>query len=136
MANFRMDGIDEIIKELEQAGRFGEIAPKAVDAAAPVLEKAVKSAVAAAAGKGYAHGDLERSIKKTKAKLNEWGAFAVIKPTGKDHKGVSNAKKLLSLEFGNSRQRPHPCLAQAVSSVKNQCMEIMEETVYKELGRK
>ena len=136
MANFRMDGIDGIIKELEQAGRFGEIAPKAVDAAAPVLENAVKSAVAEAANKGYASGDLERSIRKTKAKLNEWGAFAVIKPNGKDGKGVSNAKKLLSLEFGNSRQRPHPCLAAAVSSVRERCMEIMEETVRKELGIK
>lgn len=134
MGKFRIDGLDESIRELERLGRFGEIAPKAVDAAAPILEKTVKAAVANAADRGYAEGDLEKSIRKTKAKMNQYGAFAVVKPNGKDRKGISNADKLMRLEYGRSGQAPHPCLAKAVSDAEEDCIKAMEEVIEKELG--
>lgn len=134
MAEFRIDGIDEMIQALQKAGRFSEIAPKAVDAASPILESAVKSAVEGAANRGYATGDLAGSIKKTKAKMNQWGAFAVVKPTGTDRKGVSNSDKLMRLEFGRSGQNAHPCLAGAVSAAEGACISTMEEVVGRELG--
>ncbi|MDO5345303.1 MAG: hypothetical protein Q4E91_06120 [Lachnospiraceae bacterium] len=133
MATFRVDGLDETIRKLEKAGRFGEIAPKAVDAAAPIVEGAVRSAVSAAASKGYATGNLAGSIKKTKTKMNQRGAFSVVKPNGRDEKGASNTDKLLSLEYGNSHQAPHPCLAAAVNGVEAACIEAMEQTIQKEM---
>lgn len=134
MANFRIDGLDETIMELERLGRFGEIAPKAVDAAAPILESAVVSAVSAAADKGYATGDLAGSIRRTKAKMNDQGAFSVVKPNGRDRKGASNADKLLRLEYGRSGQSARPCLAAAVNRAENECIKAMEDVVYEELG--
>lgn len=133
MANFRIDGLDEAIREMERLGRFSEIAPKAVDAAAPILEDAVKSAVSSVVS-SKATGDLVGSIRKTKAKMNEWGAFTVVKPNGKDRKGTNNADKLLRLEYGNSHQSAHPCLAKAVNSAESSCIKAAEETIYKEMG--
>lgn len=133
MAGFRIDGLDETIREMEWSGRFGEIAPKAVDAAAPILEGAVKSAVSTTVS-GKANGDLAGSIRKTKAKMNQWGAFAVVKPNGRDRKGVSNADKLLNLEYGNSHQIPRPCLAGAVNSAEGACIQAMEDVIYREMG--
>lgn len=133
MASFRIDGLEETIRRMEKAGRFGEIAPKAVDAAAPILEGAVRSAVDSAASRGYATGDLAGSIRRTKTKMNDRGAYSVVKPNGRDRKGVSNTQKLLGLEYGNSRQDPHPCLMAATKSVESTCIEAMEEVVRKEM---
>ncbi len=134
MARLRIDGLDQTIRELQRIGRFEEIATKAVDAAAPILEASVKSGVRSAAAKGYATGELEKSIKKTKAKMNQWGAFSVVAPTGRDQKGNKNADKLLSLEYGNSHQDPHPFLEKAKNNAEEKCIEAMEETVCQEVG--
>lgn len=134
MANLRIDGMDETIRELERLGRYDEIAPKAVDAAAPLLELSVKAQVLLATTGGYATGGLVSSIKATKAKKNQYGYFSVVKPNGNDKKGVSNTEKLINLEYGNSRQLPRPCLQKAVNNVEQACIDTMEEVIAREVG--
>ena len=53
---------------------------------------------------------MSRSIKPTKPKKNRWGHFIVIRPTGKDKKGVRNMEKLVYMEYGTSKQSPTPVI--------------------------
>ena len=124
--------LDEIFKKCMKAE---EIAKKAIDQAAPILEASFKGKVAGAATKGYATGELADSISTTKAKVNDRGVFAAVRPTGHDRKGVRNAEKLAYLEYGTSRgQAPRPVRDAAVSAVEGQCISVMEQVVYEEMG--
>jgi len=134
VAHLRIDGLDETLREMEKLGRMDEVAPKAVEAAAPILEKAEKAAVRAAARAGYGKGSLVKSIKATKVKENQYGFYSVVKPNGSDSRGESNSDKLLRLNYGTSRQLPRPCLQKAVDAAEKPCMDKMEEVIARELG--
>ena len=126
------DGLEELFKKGVKAN---DIAKKAVDKASPVLEGSLKGKVAGAADRGYATGELVGSISSTKAKVNDLGVFAAVRPTGHDRKGVRNAQKLAYLEYGTSRGiSPHPVRDAAAAAVEGECISIMEGVVYEELG--
>lgn len=126
------DGLEELFKK---GAKANDIAKKAVDKAAPVLEGSLKGKVAGAASKGYATGALAGSISSTKAKVNDLGVFAAVRPTGHDRKGVRNAQKLAYLEYGTSRgMAPYPVRDAAAAAVEGECISIMEGVVYEELG--
>ena len=126
------EGIEEIFRK---GAKANEIAKKAVDQAAPVLEESLKGKITGAASRGYATGELAGSISSTKAKVNDRGVFAAVRPTGHDRRGVRNAEKLAYLEYGTSRgQTPHPVRDAAVSAAEAQCVSIMEKVVSDELG--
>lgn len=56
-----------------------------IDEAIPILE----TNVIKEASKHKRTGDMVRSIKRTKAKLNKYGGhYACVRPTGKDRNGV------------------------------------------------
>lgn len=132
MAHLRIDGLDETIREMEKLGRMDETAPKAIDAASPLLETVTKAAVSSVIQDGT--GALVKSIRKTKAKKNEYGYYATVKPTGKDQKGVSNSDKLMRLNYGTSKQLPRPCLQKAINAAKGPCIQRIEEIVAQEVG--
>ena len=126
------ESLDELFKK---GAKANEIAKKAVDQATPVLEGALRGKISGAASRGYATGELAGSISSTKAKVNDRGVFAAVRPTGHDRKGVRNAEKLAYLEYGTSRgQAPHPVRAAAASAAEGECVSIMEKVVYEELG--
>ena len=128
-------GFDGLEKYFRKGAKANDIAKKAVDKASPILEGSLKGKVSGAASRGYATGELAGSISATKAKVNDRGVFAAVRPTGHDRKGVRNAEKLAYLEYGTSRgQAPHPVRDSAASAVEGECVSIMEEVVYEELG--
>lgn len=133
MAGFTIDGIDDSIRQLEKAGDLESIAPKMIDEATPVLEEALKAEVQQAASKGYATGELASSIKKSKAKRNEYGYFGAVRPTGKDEKGVRNMEKLAYLHYGTTKQEADPVVTKAVARAEPKVYEKMQEAYNREV---
>lgn len=143
MAKAKLTGFDELERMLGGLAQPGKMAVKAVDAAAPILERSLKSEIAKTTGKdhkrgkSYRPGSLEASIKRTKAKENQLGVFSVVKPDGKDSKGVRNVEKLAYLEYGvaSRGQLPHPVRQKAINAAEDECVKAMEEVVCREVGK-
>lgn len=124
---FREIGISEMAREIEGLANVDQIAPEVLEAAAPILEKALKRQVRAEANKGYATGDLEGSIKANKPKKNQYGYFVSVTATGKDRKGVRNNEKLAYLNNGTSKQQARPVIAKARQQAEGECLRAMQE---------
>lgn len=142
MARASLTGFDELDSFLSKLAKPEAMAIKAVNTAAPVLEKNLKSEVRKAAnrtdenGKSYSTGELEKSISTTKAKENVYGVFAAVRPTGTDKKGMRNAEKMAYLEYGTSRgQLPHPVRQKAIHAAAEECEQIMKKVVYEEIEK-
>lgn len=126
MAEMNINFPDDLIKTLNELGQIENHAPKIIDAAIPILERSVRSAVASNKG-DYTTGALARSIKATKARINKYGCYAAVRPTGTDEKGISNMQKLVEKELGNSRQQARPVVDAATNAVEGEVLEIMQE---------
>ncbi len=135
MAEFRMDGIDELIKQLQEAANLEEFAPEMIDAATPILEEELKKTVQQEANKGYATGSMANSIKKSKSQRNQYGYFGIVRPTGKDKNGVRNMEKLAYLHYGTTKQEAHPVVTKAVFHAEGKVIEKMQEKFNEKVGR-
>jgi len=124
MAGVRVDGLDDLgafIDGLEELGaNINDIAKECIDEAAPTLEQALKSNIAAAANRGYSTGALASSIVPTRAKINNYGVFSAVRPVGSDSGGTRNGEKLAYLEYGQRTQAPHPVMAKSVAQAEPQ----------------
>lgn len=127
MANFHVDGIDDLIRELDEAGKFDDIAPEMIEAALPILEDSLKETVQNEANKGYATGEMVASIKKSRVMRNQYGYFGIVHPTGTDKKGVRNIEKLAYLHYGTCKQEARPVVNKAVFHVEKKVIEKMQE---------
>jgi len=120
---------------LRQLGRMADvekIAPKMIDEAMPILERHVKSELA----KHRRTGDMLNSVKKTKSKRNSAGNYyAVVRPTGKDSKGVRNMEKLAHAEFGTSKQPPTAILTKAIEDSRQAVYDKMQEVYNREVEK-
>lgn len=127
MARFEVEGIDDIMKELETLGDIDAVAPKMINAAAPVLIKSMKKNISKATNRGYATGELEASIRATNARQNIYGYFSAVGPTGSDSKGVRNAEKMVYLEYGVSgKQEAHPVMAKTLHESEEEVIDVMQ----------
>jgi HK97 gp10 family phage protein len=131
-----MNGVDDLMKQLERLEKSTEeIAEKMVDSGKQILEKNVTKNVQTAANRGYATGELAESIKAGKTSHNEHGCYSVIRPTGKDSKGVRNGEKLAYLEYGvPGKQAPHPVLTKSVNESETDCLKEMQRIFDRETG--
>ena len=142
MARAAIDGFEDLEHMFQKLKDPEKMAIKAVDKAAPILEKALKSEIRSAASKGYSTGALEQSIITDKAKENQYGVFSVVRPVGTDSKGVSNVDKLRWLDAGihaKKGKRKHTQCAlyvrdKAIKSAKVKCESIIEETAEEWMG--
>ena len=67
------------------------------------------------------------SIKSTGVKTNGSGHYLVVRPTGRDGKGVRNMEKMAYMEFGTSKQTATPVLTPAVQSSEEPVLEAMQK---------
>lgn len=137
MANCTITGFDELEKMLRKLEHPEKMAIKAVDAASPVLVRAMQSAISSATGNsGRGKGTLAGSISATSARQNELGVFSAIRPTGSDSKGVRNGAKLAYLEYGvrSHNQPPRPVRAAAVAAAEGECLRIIENIIEQEVN--
>lgn len=124
---FESFGFDELAKELDKLGKVDELAPKMLKAAAPILEKELKSQVKQEADRGYANGDLEKSIRANKPGENHLGHYVSVTAKGKDRKGMRNNEKLAYLHYGTSKQMARPVISKAIKNTEKDCLDAMQE---------
>lgn len=130
MANLKVEsgGIAELIGSLDSL-TVEMVAPKMLDGAAVILEGHVKSRASWHSDTGA----MTASVKPTKAKHTGDGFSVVVRPTGKDKKGLRNMEKMAYLEFGTSKQRATPVLAPAVRESTEPVEQYMQEIFNKEV---
>lgn len=130
MAAYDMEFSDGFMQQLEALGDLDIHAPKMIDAALPILEKAVKS--------GYAKhkdtGSLSESITVHHAKLNKYGYYGYVAPSGVDKDGVRNGEKGAYLEYGTSKQEATPVIIPAIRSCEAAVIAAMQEEYNKAVG--
>lgn len=128
---FKIDGVDELIQDLGSID--GEkMAYKMLEEATPVVEKAVKRHASA----HKRTGDMHKSIKSTGVKQSkDGGLYTVVRPTGKDKKGVRNMDKAMYLEFGTSVQNATPIILPAVEETREIVLNKMQEAFDREMGQ-
>lgn len=130
MARLELQGIVDLMNGISQLD-IDKIAPAMLDEVAPILEKAVKK-------KAAAHkdtGELQASIKRTKAKRTGDGYSITVRPTGKDKKGVRNMEKAAYLEYGTSKQGAAPVISPAVRESEEPVSEKMQEVFSREVEK-
>lgn len=137
MGRFEFDIPDDLFKELKDS--FDDVAPKMIDAALPVYQKAmeqsIKESVSSApeAVKRQTSG-LVKSLTVRKAKQSDTNAYiGNIVFAGKDPKGSPNVVKAMGLEYGNSHQIPSPFMQRAVNSCEKNVLAKMEEVFNREV---
>lgn len=139
-----VSGLDEVLASLKEATKKSNMVDaciRAVDKAAPILKKNLKTEIHEAANRGYATGALEGSIKIRKAEENEYGVFSVVGPQGTDNNGVENGDKLLYLENGTMREgynlmrRAGPIRHRAVWASRAQCEAVMEQEIESKIDK-
>lgn len=130
MANFEIEGIDDLMKDLDMLDAE-RIAPMMLEEAAPIL----KDSVVKGASRHRDTGAMVNSIKQTKASRNQRGYYIAVRPTGKDEKGVRNMEKMAYLEYGvGGRQPATPVLTPAVHAAEADVLEKMQEVFDREIG--
>jgi len=129
MADFDINMPDDFMKELFGLSVSGtdDLCTDMLQKASPALETSMKKRARRATGQ------MAASIHATKPKKNERGYFTVVRPTGKDSKGVRNAEKLAIQEYGTSRQRAEPLLAASVNDVESQVLNTMQNIFDREV---
>lgn len=125
--SLKMTGFDLLEDELKEYDDPDDIAAKVVDTASPILVETVKEMIKTTTFSDSS-GDLADSIQATGAKINGYGCFAAVRPTGRDRKGVRNGEKMAYREYGTSKQPAKPILKKAVRKSEKKCLEIMQKT--------
>lgn len=136
MASITVNGFDDVLKKLEKLSdksKVDEIAKKAVNAAKGSLLSSTKSAVASSEYGTRSTGSVASSISATDAKVNQYGVFAVARPTGRDARGVSNGAKAGFLEYGTPTMAARSWRDTAASSAESSCKSTMENIVKAEM---
>ncbi len=128
MARFELEGIDDLMKDLNMLDAE-RIAPIMLEEAVPIL----KESVVKRAASHKDTGDMAASIKKSKAMRNQRGYYISVRPTGKDKKGVRNMEKMAALEFGvDGKQAATPVLTPAVNDAEGKVLDKMQEVFDRE----
>ena len=120
MAALTFEMPTDIMSKLNQLGNSAEYAPKMLEAEEDVVYPEVMRRLE----QHRKSGDLIEKLEKTKPKLDKNGAWrAQIRPTGRDKKGVSNNEKLLSMEYGTSKQLATPIFRPAKEAKASEAAE-------------
>ena len=93
----------------------GKMTDEMIQAAEPIMLEKMKHH----AQKHNYSGSMQKSIKSTGIKTNRSGKFLVVRPTGKDSKGVRNMEKMAYLEYGTYKQAATPVVTPAVKEAES-----------------
>lgn len=118
---------------------FDEIAKEALEAASPILAQSTEKALTkSVASRGeYSKGVMVPSIKATKATKTKTDAWiVVVRPTGKDAKGVRNAMKAGVMEYGAAHEAARPWLTSAAKNAESAATAKMQEVYNQKVGAK
>lgn len=149
MGQFEIHGFDEMLAELDRIGRFGDVAPKMLKEAAPILQEEVVRQ----AEPHKDTGEMAASIKPTGVMAGKSGSYYIcVRPTGyaskkwkyarkkdggKDgsKRPVRNMEKLVWLEFGTKKQAATPILKTATANAAPKVRRKLQEIFNREIGK-
>lgn len=126
LARARMTGFEDLEKMFRILGAADEMAIKAVDDAVPILEKNLKAEIMSAAE--HPTGELTSHIGTTKAKKNEYGVFAVVKPD-EDYVDRLRWFDIGHHDINGDWHKGKGVRQRAVNASKDACRKIIEEHV-------
>lgn len=127
MAKFKYQGLDDLMDAFNgEPERAARLAPKMLEAGAAIVVEAQKREIQA---QGLVDtGSLQKSIKATKVKNTaKDGYTTVVKPTGKDKKGVSNSYKGFIAEMGTSKLPARPWATAANEKCRDEVHDTMKK---------
>lgn len=148
MAQFDIQGIDDLMAKLDRLGRFETVAPKMLEAGMEVLQEAVvKEAL-----KHKDTGEMAESIEPTGITKTRKGDYYICtRPTGYASKGkwrnsrkshgerggrrkLRNMEKLIYLEYGVKGRPASPIIKTAVIKARPGVVEAMRKVFEKEVS--
>lgn len=142
MAQITIHSPDNLMLQLSRLGDVDEYAPEILNAGIDPLFKKIKEN----AEKYRRTGEMAKSLKKKKAKKDRRGKWTqrvqfegydkTRKPTPSDPRGVPNARKAMSLEYGTSKQPATPFIRPAVIQTERECINAMQEAFNREVAPK
>lgn len=134
MAAFDFSFDEDFMKSLGSLAQVERYAPKMINESLPILEKKLKRTIEI-----YDHidsGDLLKSISVRKAKKSKKGGFyGCVYPKGVDSKGMSNAEKLIWLEYGTKHSIAYGIVAASNHGCETALYEKMQEVFEREALR-
>lgn len=141
MAQMTVYSPDALMEQLTKVGNVDAYAPKILDAGIQPLYKKIKEN----AHKHHSTGAMAMSAKVKKAKKDKKGVWSQkvqfdgydkSRPaTPSDPRGVPNARKAMSLEYGTSKQPATPFIRPAVVATEQECIDNMQEALNREVGK-
>ena len=127
MARLEIDGLDDLINEMQRMGQdSGKVAEVMVNAAAAEIRDAWKESA-------EEHGLIDtgamiESIGSPEPAIHTGtGIYRDVYPQGKDRKGTRNAEKAFVLNYGTSRIRPTHWVDEAEAAAEPKIQERLEE---------
>ena len=122
----------EFWDQLERLEKIDDVAPKMLQAAAPIAVDAIKKRLRP----HRQTGELIRSVKASKPKEAKVGGYILKinfvgydktrKPTPSQPRGVPNAVKAAGIEYGNATEEPKPFLQSAAKDCEADVAEAMQ----------
>ena len=129
MAQFSFDIPDSLTRQLDALGDIDNIAPKMIRAGFPIVEKELTRRSAF----HKRTGEMIASIEATEPRKTENGHIGIVRPTGKDSKGVRNMEKMAYLEYGTSHQKSTPVITPTIVATEDEVAEAMQEVFDEEV---
>lgn len=136
MARFKVNGIDNVVKDWEKAAQESpELCRRMLDAGAleatSVLKKHIETAKLLDTKK------MRDSVKPTKIRWELGGYYCDVYPQGKDGKGVRNAEKAFVNNYGTTGKRKVPAthfFEHATEEMAKAVPDAMERVFHREIG--
>jgi hypothetical protein len=145
MADFSFQMPDEFMEQLKQCANIDEIAPKMINEALPIVDRAFKRNLAAHRDTGELIDSL-KVLPAMRFKNGAWGGMitAIGTAKGKVYKrkkalgatkteGYRNNQKLLALEYGTSKQKPTPVLDKTINDAESEVIDKMQDVFEREM---
>lgn len=141
MARLSITPDDELLRKLDAMYDTDAIQKKMLSAAAPHLLKAVSNRLRS----HKQSGNLERSLKISKPKRTKKDKkyYVMIAPKGYDDRRlknggvnrVSNAQKMMALEYGTKKQTATPFISAATRDAEGSVMQAMRDVFEQEVSK-
>lgn len=143
MGKFDFNFDADLTRQILALSNVDEIAPKILDEVAPILEKNIKKECR----KHKRTGEMENSVKKTKAKKNKQGFCVVVRPTGNsklyktEKEGtkrrkvpVRNMEIMAHMEYGTKNQSPTPIMTKGMRDSEAEVKQVMQDAFNRLVG--
>lgn len=140
MARVTIKMPDKFMRQLtDMVGSVDTAIPKALEAGGKVVYSVMKGNLDRVVGKGTKYeprssGKLAKALGVSPAKPDSNGNMDVKVGFAEGRGDVSNAMLANILEYGKQGQLPKPFLAPTKSKARKPCIEVMEETLKREMG--